>query len=252
MKIRYAIRDFFFPPKCAGCREIFRVKYGEKNELCSECAKKWELLKATICPDCGEPWFLCHCAPSLLGKAGATTLIKLVPYRHKSAVSNNVILYVKRNCDKRTFDCLSDQVSYELKKYCEKIGIRRDDAIVTFAPRRQKTVSEIGFDQAKLLSRMIASKTGISFVPTLKRMRSGGRAQKKLDSSQRADNVKGIFELKKGVDVGKKTVFIFDDLVTTGATMSECVKLFKKQGASLIVGICISSPEKTEPTRSAS
>ncbi len=244
MKIRYAIRDFFLPPKCAGCREIFRVKYGEKNELCSECAQKWELLKSTLCTDCGEPWFLCRCAPKLLQKAGVSTLIKLVPYRPKSAVSNNVILYIKRNRDKRTFDFLAEQAAYELRKYCDRLGIRREDAIITFSPRRQKTVSEVGFDQAKLLCRMIAKKTDINFLPTLRRVRSGGRAQKKLDSSKRTDNVKGMFELKNGVDVGKKTVFLFDDLVTTGATMAECVKLFKKQGAALVVGICIASPEK--------
>ena len=89
MKIAYAIRDFFMPPKCAGCYAVFRVKYGEKNELCSECAKKWTLLKAEICEVCGKPYFDCRCSTKQLEKAGVSTLIKLVPYKRKSATKKN-------------------------------------------------------------------------------------------------------------------------------------------------------------------
>lgn len=244
MKIAHAIRDFFMPPKCAGCYAVFRVKYGEKNELCSECAKKWTLLKAEICEVCGKPYFDCRCSTKRLEKAGVSTLIKLVPYKHKSATSNNVILFIKRNRDKRTFAFLADEISYELEKYCDKLGLRKKDAVITFSPRRKKTVNEVGFDQAKLLSKMISKRVGIKFLPTLKRKYSGGSAQKMLDSSKRKENTKGAFALKNGIKLEKRTVLLFDDLVTTGSTMAECAKILKKNGAALIVGICVAYTER--------
>ena len=250
MNIGYAVRDFLLPPRCAGCREIFKVEYGKRNELCPKCAKKWELLRSTVCAECAQPFFFCHCSPKKLEKAGVSTLIKLVPYKQKSAVSNNVILFIKRNRDRRTFDFLAEQVGDELRRYCDKLGLHREDAVITFAPRLPRTVNEFGFDQSRVLAKMIAKKADIEFLPTLKRVSFGGHAQKKLDLSKREENVKGLFALKKDVELAKKTVFLFDDLVTTGSTMAECARVIKKHGAALVVGVCIAYTEKNEKIRS--
>ena len=247
MNALYAIRDFIIPPRCAGCRTVFAAKYGEKNWLCPECERKWELLKATICPDCGKMWSACRCAPKVLEKAGASQLVKLVPYRPKRAVSNNVVLYLKRRRDMRTFDFVSTQLARELNVFISKTGLRREDVIITYCPRRRRAKNEYGFDQAQLIAKSIAKAIEISCVPLLKRRGFfEGKAQKKLDSSKRADNVKGAFEIAKDANVKKKTVLLLDDLVTTGSTMAECARLLKNAGASLVVGVTIATTEKGE------
>ena len=196
MNIGYAIRDFFFPPVCPGCREIFRAKYGENNQLCPSCERKWELLEANICTECGQRYSDCRCAPKALSSAGGATLVKLVPYLKKSAVSNNVVLFIKKRRDSRIFDFLSDKLSRELLRAVMKIGVRKEDILMTFCPRKRKAVNEYGFDQARLLAEAVARKSGLECRVLIKR-RLGGRAQKKLDAKKRAKNEKNNKNLPK-------------------------------------------------------
>lgn len=244
MSVKNAIRDFFFPPVCPGCREVFHIKYGENNELCQVCERKWELLKSNICPNCGERFSDCRCAPKALEKAGAATLIKLVPYTPKKAVSNNVVLYMKRKRDSRVFGFVAEELLFELERYIEKTGLRRENIIITYCPRKRKTVNEVGFDQAKILASELSKKSGIKCYALIARKLSFARAQKKLDAKKREKSVKNAFALKKGVDLKSKTVVLLDDLVTTGATMGKCASLLKKGGAALVVGLCVAYTEK--------
>ena len=246
MNILYAVRDFFFPPICPGCHDVFAVKYGENNELCSECVKKWELLKATVCPDCGERFSACLCAPKKLSSAGVSALIKLVPYRSRRAVSNKVILYLKKNRESRVVDFVADQLAYELERYVKKLGIRKDSAVIAYCPRRRSAINRIGFDQARLISLALGKRTDIAVADVLKRKSAFSRAQKKLDATKREKNVRGMFYIESADEIKAKTVFLLDDLVTTGATMSECARLLKKNGAALVVGVSAAYTEKTE------
>ena len=244
MSVKNAIRDFFFPPVCPGCREVFHIKYGENNALCQACERKWELLKSGICPSCGERFSDCRCAPKALEKAGAVALIKLVPYTPKSSVSNNVVLYMKRKRDSRVFTFAANELLYELERYIKKMGICREDIIITYCPRKRKTVNELGFDQAKILASELSKKSGIKCETLIVRKFSLARAQKKLDAKKREKSVKNAFALKKGVDLKSKTVILLDDLVTTGSTMGKCASLIKKGGAALIIGLCVAYTEK--------
>ena len=244
MNIGYAIRDFFFPPICPGCREVFRAKYGEKNQLCPSCERKWELLEANICAECGERYSDCRCAPGALGSAGATRLIKLVPYLKNRAVSNNVVLFIKKKRDNRVFGFIADKLWRELNRAVTKLGVRREDILLTWCPRTRRAVNEYGFDQARVLAEKLSKKSGIECRELVKRSPFYSRAQKKLDAKKRAKNIKGAFYLKKGAEIKGKTVILVDDLVTTGCTMGECARVLKKGGAALILGACVAYTDK--------
>ena len=245
MKIFYALRDFFFPPICPGCKDVFRVKYGEQNELCPACRRKWELQKSTICPLCGERFSDCRCSPRALESSGAPTLIKLVPYCPNAAVSNNIILYMKKRRDSRVFSFVAEELLFEIERYISKTGLRRDDILITYCPRKRKSVNEIGFDQARVLATCLSNISGIKCETLISRKISFVKAQKKLDAKKREKSVKNAFALRKGVDLKGKTIVLLDDLVTTGATMGKCAALLKAAGASLVVGACVAYTEKT-------
>ncbi len=54
------------------------------------------------------------------------------------------------------------------------------------------------------------------------------------------ERVKGIFKLRRGFDIKKKNkVLIIEDVITTGKSSLECLKLIKKAGAKLIGFACI-------------
>ena len=54
------------------------------------------------------------------------------------------------------------------------------------------------------------------------------------------ERVKGIFKLRRGFNIKKKNkVLIIEDVITTGKSSLECVKLIKKAGAKLAGFACI-------------
>jgi ComF family protein len=100
-----------------------------------------------------------------------------------------------------------------------------------------------GYDQAFLLARIMAQETGIDQHRTLIRTKNT-RTQTRLDENQRQHNVRNAFTLqKKGVE-GKKVILV-DDVLTTGATMNECARVLKENGAREVYS-CVAAitPEK--------
>ena len=54
------------------------------------------------------------------------------------------------------------------------------------------------------------------------------------------ERVKGIFQLRRGFNIKKKNkVLIIEDVITTGKSSLECLKLIKKAGAKFIGFACI-------------
>ncbi len=65
-------------------------------------------------------------------------------------------------------------------------------------------------------------------------------AQAKLTNrTKRLKNLKGVFEIKNPQRVIGKTIIVVDDVTTTGATMTEIIKILKKSGAKKVIGFAI-------------
>lgn len=111
-----------------------------------------------------------------------------------------------------------------------------DDFVIIPVPLFQKRLRERGYNQAeriaKILSKLIGCPTGSHYLVRKKETKQ----QAKLDLLQRLDNVKGAFET-----VGKspEKVVIVDDVFTTGATMNECARVLRRNGAKIIEGFVL-------------
>ncbi|NIQ88959.1 MAG: ComF family protein, partial [Deltaproteobacteria bacterium] len=53
-----------------------------------------------------------------------------------------------------------------------------------------------------------------------------------LSRRQRATNVKGAFSLKSNKNVKGKGILLVDDVLTTGETVNQCVRVLKKDGGA--------------------
>ena len=86
-----------------------------------------------------------------------------------------------------------------------------------------------GYDQTSLLARIISQETGLSEQHMLRRIKNT-QTQTRLDEDQRQRNVRNAFVLRDNTVENRKIVLV-DDVLTTGATLNECARVLKENGA---------------------
>lgn len=95
------------------------------------------------------------------------------------------------------------------------------------------------YNQAALLSREVAIRTGKPHIPDLLERRRATPSQKGLSADQRRRNVSGAFHLRPAHSVKGKTVLLIDDVYTSGATLRECTKVLRAEGANKIYALAL-------------
>jgi ComF family protein len=86
------------------------------------------------------------------------------------------------------------------------------------------------FHPAVALGRLVARRCRIPYAPLLVRT-SGGPHQIGLSFTARMANVRGRFRMARGCAVPGARIVLVDDVMTTGATASECTRVLRASGA---------------------
>lgn len=107
--------------------------------------------------------------------------------------------------------------------------------LVTWVPLSRKRLRARGYDQARLLARATAKELGLPLTPTLVKQRNTQPQSGTGDAAKRRANIAGAYRMKNGADVTGKRILLMDDIVTTGATLSECARVLGKAGAEQVV-----------------
>jgi len=81
----------------------------------------------------------------------------------------------------------------------------------------------------------LSKKLEIEFVKAI--IRVGGKEQKALDSLERMKNAAMAFAASSSAipAVNGRTVIIYDDVITTGSSVSACADLLKTMGARTVI-----------------
>ncbi len=243
----------FRVPRCTVCRTVLTADeaLGELvgcDVLCPFCRADWEREKLAVCPSCGQGQSRCRCMPDALREAGAETLLHLGEYRADGAIGR-FILRLKDARLRRAADFAAAELLPGVCRAAIEAGVEPSALCVVFLPRSRQARARIGHDQAELLARALARRLGACYRPCLVRVKAT-TAQKKLSAEARLANVSGAFALKQGTALRGQTVLLVDDIVTTGASMAEGVRLLRAAGAETV--ICVSlglSPRKTAEKR---
>ena len=245
---RAFLSELLFPPKCVGCGErldSFEDTFDGGYAFCVNCRAEWEREKLNACPTCRVAAIECTCRPEILDKKHIDC-ISLVKFgRVQSA--DRLIYSLKKT--RKNFDFASTELAKRFLTYAEKTDKDISNAIFTNVPRKRASIARFGFDHAKILAKMIAEKSGYPYEELL--MRTGNaKDQKKLTLKERGENVKGNFELAVEGRINEKTVVLVDDVVTTGNTAHECIRVLRAGGVKNVVLISIAhAPEKKTAKR---
>jgi ComF family protein len=108
-------------------------------------------------------------------------------------------------------------------------------------PLRQR---ERGFNQAEIFAKIILNKfkkCGINArLENTKFIRvRHTRQQAKLSKAEREENISGAFAWNDMMQKAPENIIIIDDVYTTGATMQECAKVLKQNGAKKVYGFAL-------------
>ena len=161
---------------------------------------------------------------------------------------NRLIRRLKRVPDRLAFAYFAAVLSKPIAELAKTRGFDADDVIVTYIPRSKKMILRDGYDQARLFAKAVGARTDYCVKPLLVRLKHG-KQQKYLHIDERIENVKGMFACNSSYDVIGKTVMIVDDLVTTGATVSEAASLLYGAGAKEVICLCIAKSDARHPKK---
>ncbi len=237
-----SILNLLFPPTCYVCG-----KSVSELGVCDNCKIKFRREMFTLCPDCKKAADKCTCdkrnfdIPSdRTTVIGGKTSLSLTFYensanRDEERVTEKMMFALKER--HVLFDFFADLVSSAVRREFDKAGVDLSEWILTYIPRSEAKKIEMGYDQSEEIVRRAAEILGIPCVKTLSRLK--GSEQKTLDSRRREINAESsIVPIRENVVEGGKYI-LFDDIMTTGASLSIGIRNLRFSGAAEVFPVTI-------------
>jgi len=107
--------------------------------------------------------------------------------------------------------------------------------IIIPVPIHKKRKNKRGYNQSTLIAREISKSLDIICMENILYKKINNTMQSALNEKQRKENVKNVYAIKNIENIKNKNIILFDDIYTTGSTVSECAKLLKQNGANKIL-----------------
>lgn len=216
MKILDLIAHLLYPWKCVFCESVLK-----DTDICRECEEK---LPYTVDDSAMQKFpFIDKCVSPLYYKDKVRASVHQYKFGGCSAYSRRYAALMS-DCVENNLDCRSIDV-------------------ISWIPLSKKRLRQRGYDQARLLAEEIAAKTGLPCRQLLQKVKNNSAQSLTRDAKQRRENVAGVYALDDGADVSGLRILLVDDVVTTGATMSEAARILRKAGAKSVFGVTLARHE---------
>lgn len=232
--VRDLIISIFFPKRCVNCRAF--GKY-----ICNDCFTKIQFLDFSKCIECMRPSVssLTH------GKCKKRNSLDgvFVTAEYKSVIKKAVYKYKYEPYIYNLARPLSSLMYENLIQNEIFMGTlsTSSNVWITCVPLHEKRLRTRGYNQSEKLAKNLSESLNLRFNPNLIKRTRDTVPQFKLKKEERTKNIKDAFSLNpkyKGRLSGK-TLFIVDDVFTSGVTLRECGKLLKKGGAKEVYGLVL-------------
>jgi len=197
---------FFFPPKCVLCRGL--LQKGEKG-LCSRCISQ----VSTVSKGKFKVSFV----------ARWTSL-----WYYKDDVRRSILRY--KFYGQRSYGPVYAALLAEKLRQEDML----DFDILTYIPVSPLRRWKRGFDQMALLGQFVAQELGSECTKTLRKIRNAPAQSGIQGSAHRRANVLGAFQVLHPEAIRGKRILLLDDVLTTGATASECARILLTAGAASV------------------
>ena len=213
------ILQFLFPPKCILCKKLLSK---EETDLCRDCREH-------------QPEFGTH-KIKLSFLAQWTGL-----WYYKENVRLSILRY--KFSGRRSYAGAYGRL---LAMKLQEEGWDAPD-VLTWVPISRQRKRRRGYDQVELFGKVLAEELGLELVSVLKKIRNTKPQSTMGSVSHRKANILGAFVVPDPDLIRGKSVLLVDDIVTTGATASECARVLLTAGAKEVklATLAVASHEKS-------
>jgi ComF family protein len=127
-------------------------------------------------------------------------------------------------------------------EYVRRTGLMNlidvNNAVIVPIPLHGEKIMKRGFNQSELIAKEIGKEFGIKVVNALKRVKNTPPQIEMKNDMAREENLKGAFAIDPiGYSVLAKDLILIDDVLTTGATIREAMKVLRKLKPGKIVAL---------------
>ena len=204
-KLSRGILDFFFPRRCPFCGAV-----AGKELLCKKCLRSL--------PFTGD-----HAVrEGTFGRCAA-------PLYYEDRV-REAILQVKFKAKLGGLSCFG-----MLMAECAAEHYSGAFDAITWVPVSKKRLKKRGFDQTRYLTGSMCVDWHVAPIETLRKVTDNPPQSTLETEEQRRANVLGVYEAVNAEQFRGKRLLLVDDILTTGATLSECVRVLKEAGAGEVM-----------------
>ena len=218
-----AFQDLFFPPVCHHCEQVIHQKTGVPI-LCETCLNLLQPVPADFTKETllekSQPRFLDALWIIYQFNSAAQACIHAVKYQQMPETGKQFGEFVRRQ--------FYDEIASFQSNYIIPIPLH---------PVRKK---ERGYNQSEQIAAGIFGEKNI-YRDVLRRERYT-ESQVKLNRARRQENVRNAFAVMDKKFVNGADFVLLDDVFTTGATMNECARVLKENGAATVSGIALATP----------
>ena len=191
--------DLLYPPKCVFCRRLLRP---EEHDVCARCAHELEPIPAPLRR--GQFYTECYAV-----------------YPYEGVVAESL----------RRFK-FSGQSQYAASfgRMLAPLLRTAPFEVLTWVPVSAKRRRSRGYDQTELLAHAVAKELELPCTQTLQKIRHNPAQSSQRDAAARRANVLGAYRAVSPERFAGRSVLLIDDILTTGATLSECSRVLLTAG----------------------
>lgn len=211
--------QILFPPKCILCNRILKA---EETDLCADCRKNQPLygkqkIKLSFLAQWTGLWY------------------------YKENVRSSILRY--KFYGRRSYGCVYGRL-LAMKLFADGWD---DWDVLTWIPISHRRKRARGYDQVEIFGKALAAELETELIPVLKKTRNTKPQSTIGDAAHRRANILDAFTVTDPTLICGKRVLLLDDILTTGATASECARVLLTAGAKEVklATLAVASHEKT-------
>lgn len=212
--------DLIFPPSCGGCKK-------QGSSWCLDCQKKTRPIRGPLCQVCGilQPsdgvCFNCQSERPAFHELRSWAIfdepvrsaLHHLKYRHDVSLGNSL--------------------AWELLDFVR--DLKWDIDLLVPIPLGKKRLKERGYNQSAAIAFPLALGLDIKYRPHLLIRTKETRTQVGLTKMERRENIHNAFAASS--EAQGRTVLVFDDVATTGSTLSSAATAFHSAGAKKVYAL---------------